>query len=120
MKDKIGIWTSVVCLIHCLVFPLLATTFPIFLQLDEKVELILIGTALFIGSISFMDNVIKHKYYLSLLLFITGFIGIFGSVILKFEPLNILGLFILILAHYLNYKKIKQTDGCHPHGCKHH
>jgi len=119
MKDKLGIWTSVICLIHCLVFPLLATTFPLFLNLDEKVELFLIGMALLIGAISFMDNVIKHKYYLSLILFISGFLSILGSVIHESETLHLIGLFVLISAHYLNYKKIKESDGCHPHGCKH-
>jgi hypothetical protein len=119
MKDKIGIWTSIICLIHCLVFPVLATTFPIFLEIDIKVELFLIGMALFIGTLSFMDNAIKHKYYTSLLFFLSGFLAIFGSVIQNYEPLHILGLLLLIVAHYLNYKKIKQSDGCHPHGCKH-
>ena len=119
MKDKLGIWTSFICLIHCLVFPLLATTFPIFLQLDMKVELFLIGIAFLIGTLSFLDNVIKHKYFISLVLFFSGFLAIFGGVIHNYETLHILGLFILIVAHYLNYKKIKQSDGCHPHGCKH-
>ena len=119
MKDKFGIWTSIICLIHCLIFPLLATTFPLFLKIDESVELLLIGFALMIGVFSFMDNVIKHKYFLSLGLFIGGFLGIFGSIFLHSEILHILGLITLIVAHYTNYKKIKETDGCHPHGCKH-
>lgn len=119
MKDKIGIWTSITCLIHCLVFPLLATTFPIFLGLDIKVELLLIGMALFVGTLSFMDNVIKHKYYISLFIFLSGFLAIFGAIIRNFEPLHILGLLLLIVAHYLNFKKIKESDGCHPHRCKH-
>jgi len=32
---------------------------------------------------------------------------------------HFIGLITLITAHYLNFKKIKQTDGCHPHGCNH-
>jgi len=119
MKDKIGIWTSLICLIHCLVFPLLATIFPIFLQIDEGMELFLLSMAFVIGGLSFMDNVIKHKYFTSLILFFSGFLAIFGAIIHNYEPLHIIGLVILIVAHYLNYKKIKQSDGCHPHGCKH-
>lgn len=119
MKDKIGIWTSLICLIHCLIFPLLATIFPIFLQIDESAELFLLLIAFFIGVLSFMDNVIKHKYFISLALFFSGFLAIFGAIIHNYEPLHIIGLVILIVAHYLNYKKIKQSDGCHPHGCKH-
>jgi len=119
MKDKVGIWASLICLIHCLIFPLLATTFPIFLKLDMKVEILLLATALVVGSLSFMDNVIKHKYFLSLFFFISGFLSIFVAVIYNYEPLHFLGLIILIIAHYLNFKKIKKSDGCHPHGCKH-
>lgn len=119
MKDKIGIWTSIICLIHCLIFPILATTFPIFLKLDETTEMILLGMAVFIGSFTFMDNVIKHKYYTSLILFIAGFIAICVSIIHHSEILHIIGLFTFIIAHYLNYKEIQKTDGCHPHGCKH-
>ncbi len=119
MRDKLGIWTSIICMIHCLVFPILSTTFPIFLELDFKVEVVLIGTALIIGGLSFLDNVIKHKYYTSLFLFVYGFICIFTSIISGIHFINYIGLIILVVAHYLNYKKIKQTDGCHPHGCKH-
>jgi hypothetical protein len=119
MKDKIGIWTSIICLIHCLVFPLMATIFPLFIDLDIKVEILLISIALIIGTISFLDNALKHKYWLSLCLFLAGFIGLMSGVFLKSETLHVVGLMILILAHYKNYQKIKQSDGCHPHGCKH-
>lgn len=119
MKDKIGIWTSIICLIHCLVFPLMATIFPLFIDLDIKVEILLISIALIIGTISFLDNALKHKYWLSLALFLAGFIGLMSGVFLKSETLHVVGLMILILAHYKNYQKIKQSDGCHPHGCKH-
>jgi len=119
MKDKIGIWTSIICLIHCLVFPLMATIFPLFIDLDIKVEILLISVALIIGTISFLDNALKHKYWLSLGLFLAGFLGLISGTILESETIHIMGLLILILAHYKNYKKIKQSDGCHPHGCKH-
>lgn len=119
MKDKIGIWTSILCIIHCLLFPILAISFPIFLKLDIKVEIILISIAFIVGSLSFINNAIKHKYYKSIILFMFGFGFILTSVIFEKEIFNIIGLIILILAHYINYKKIQKTDGCHPHGCKH-
>lgn len=119
MKDKFGIWTSIICLIHCLIFPILATTLPVFVKIDKEVEFFLLITAVFIGTLSFIDNVAKHKYYLSLILFFAGFFVIFASVFSEYHHLNIPGLIILIIAHYLNYKKIKESDGCHPHGCQH-
>lgn len=118
MKDKIGIWTSIICLIHCLVFPILATSFPIFLKLDTKFEIALFVIAFVVGSLSFIDNISKHKYYLSLLFFTIGFVLIFVSLFV-YHHLTYPGLISLIIAHYLNYKKIKESDGCHPHGCKH-
>jgi hypothetical protein len=119
MKDKIGIWTSVICLIHCLFFPLLATVFPIFLDIDWKVEVILLILALVVGSLSFIDNIFKHKYFLSIIFFLLGFLFIFVGVIFSVGFFHFIGLITLITAHYLNFKKIKQTDGCHPHGCNH-
>jgi hypothetical protein len=119
MKDKLGIWTSIICLIHCLTFPILATSFPIFLKLDHTFEFILIGLAFIIGCLSFYDNVFKHKYYKSLIIFIISFSIITISILTHIHALNYIGLIGLIFAHYLNYKKIKSVDGCHPHGCKH-
>lgn len=118
MKDKIGIITSITCLIHCLIFPILGTMFPIFIELDEPVEISLLGIALIIGALSFLENVIKHKYYTSLILFLLGFVLLFIGVY-NGEFFSLSGLVILIVSHYLNYKNIKKIDGCHPHGCKH-
>lgn len=118
-KDKLGIWTSMICLVHCLAFPLMATTFPIFLELDAKFEFLLIGIAFLLGFFSFLDNAIKHKYYFPLVIFISGCLSILGSIWFKLEILNYLGLISFIIAHYINFKNIKESDGCHPHGCKH-
>jgi len=118
MKDKIGIITSITCLIHCLIFPILGTLFPIFLDLEEPVEVGLLLLALIIGGLSFLENVIKHKYYTSLILFIIGFGFLIGGVY-QGEISTWIGLIVLILSHYLNYKNIQKKDGCHPHGCQH-
>lgn len=118
MKDKIGIWTSIICMIHCLAFPVLATVFPIFMNIDSTVEIILIAVAFIVGSLSFIDNILKHKYYISLILFVIGFLLITISMY-SIHWIKYIGLITLIIAHYLNYLKIKNTDGCHPHGCDH-
>jgi riboflavin transporter FmnP len=118
MKDKLGILTSITCLIHCLLFPILGTIFPLFIELEEPVEVTLIIIAFMLGTFSFIENVIKHKFYKSLILFVLGFSCIITGVYLG-EVWNFIGLIILIISHYLNYKNIKNVDGCHPHGCKH-
>lgn len=119
MKDKIGIWTSLICLIHCLVLPLFVTVIPFLSGLSQPMEIFLIGVAFVIGLLSFIDNYIKHKYIRPLLIFIGGFIQISISHYLDVEWINITGLVSLIVAHWINYKEIQKRDGCHPHGCKH-
>ena len=119
MKDKIGILTSMTCLIHCMIFPVLGTVFPIFVTLDKPVEWVLLISAGILGSLSFLENVLKHKYWTSLLMFLFGFLLLIVSKYTDLEIFNIFGLIILIFSHYLNYKNIKNNDGCHPHGCKH-
>jgi membrane-bound ClpP family serine protease len=88
------------------------------MELDEPVEIGLLVIALIIGCLSFLENVIKHKYYTSLILFIIGFGFLISGVYLG-ELETFIGLIILIISHYLNYKNIQKNDGCHPHGCQH-
>lgn len=118
-KDKIGIITSFLCLIHCIIFPLLFSVLPILKIIDERFEWTLIIIAFLIGGLSFYDNFKRHKYFIALAFFVLGFLSISFGKIKELEVLNILGLMFLILAHYLNYKFIKKKDGCHPHSCKH-
>lgn len=92
--------------------------FPVFIKLDEPVEISLLVIALTIGGLSLLENVIKHRYYTSLILFMIGFILLFVGVY-QGEFFNLTGLLVLILSHYLNYKNTKKIDGCHPHGCQH-
>lgn len=120
MKDIFSIWSSTICLIHCLAFPFLGTIYPIFLELDETVEISLLSFSLILGVLSFSDNILKHRYWTSLILFLIGFILLIVSVLTHKHILNYFSLIILILAHYLNYKKIQSLDGCHPHKCNHH
>lgn len=119
MRDKIGIGVSLFCLLHCISMPVLVTIFPIFLNLDHYIEIPILISTFIIGLTSFWINITKHKYFLSLLLFVLGFLFIFVSVILHQHWANFIALPVIILAHYLNWKKIKEMDGCHPHGCKH-
>lgn len=119
MRDKIGIGVSLFCLLHCISMPVLVTIFPVFLNLNHYIEIPILVSTFIIGLTSFWLNITKHKYFLSILFFIIGFIFIFVSVILHQHWANFISLPIIILAHYLNWKKIKEMDGCHPHGCKH-
>lgn len=119
MRDKIGILTSTLCLVHCLVFPFLFSILPALKVIDGGFEWILIFIAFVVGSLSFYDNAKKHGYMNPLYLFSLGFLCILISKIFNEESSNIGGLVCLIIAHWLNYSYIKKKDGCHPHNCKH-
>lgn len=118
-KDKIGMWTSFICLLHCLLLPFIVTSLPVLVLVDKPMEIGLIFLALFVGVLSFLDNYLKHKYLTPLILFIIGFLQILIAKYMNIEVVNFSGLATLILAHYLNYQEIKKKDGCHPHGCDH-
>ena len=62
MKDKVGIFTSVLCLIHCITFPLLFSAFPMLNLIDGPLEWILLVVAFIVGGWSMFDNLRKHKY----------------------------------------------------------
>ncbi len=119
MKDKIGIFTSLLCMIHCIAFPLLFSMLPVLKLVDEKFEWSMLVTAFLVGILSFYDNYRRHKYLRSISMFIIAFISISIGMVIEMEIFNIIGLVLLIIAHYSNYKFIRKRDGCHPHSCKH-
>lgn len=119
MKDKIGMFTSILCLIHCITFPLLFSLLPTLKLVDGPMELVLLSIAFFVGGWTMMDNIVKHQYVKSMIFFVSGFLIIFISIYTHIHELNWLGLIFLVVAHYLNWKFIREVDGCHPHKCKH-
>jgi len=119
-NDKIGIFASTLCLIHCMLFPLLFSILPTLEIIHNGLEIILIPLSFILGGMSLFDNIKKHKYYKSILLFILGFILISMTIIFDISELfHWIGIILLVIAHYINYKFIKEKDGCHPHNCKH-
>jgi hypothetical protein len=119
MRDKFGIGLSFFCLVHCISMPLIVNIFPLLLNLDHLIEIPILLLTFVVGLTSFWKNITKHKYFLSALFFVFGFFLIFVSMLFHLHWLNFISLPTLIVAHFLNWKKIKQLDGCHPHNCKH-
>jgi len=117
--DKIGIWVSSICALHCLLIPILLPIAPLvassfFAEVwFERIILtfsILVGfAALFIGF---------HKYHKQLYpiysLVLGGLIywnkDIFGH---QYEPFTIaVGAFLIIAAHYTNLKLCNECKSC--------
>ena len=119
LTDKIGMFTSVLCLIHCIAFPLLFSILPTLQLIDEPFEWVLLIIAFIVGGWSMFDNMRKHKYVKSMIFFVSGFLIIGASLYTDMHWLNWFGLSFLVTAHFLNWKFIREVDGCHPHNCKH-
>lgn len=124
MLDKLGIWISSVCALHCLLLPLLLPIAPlvassVFAEVwFERTILsfsILVGfAALFVGF---------HKYHRQLYpiysLVLGGLIywnkDIFGH---HYEPFTIaVGALLIIAAHLINLRLCKQCKSCDGEAC---
>lgn len=131
--DAVGATASLICAVHCALFPL----FIIFLAfygldfaLGPLVETLLISMSVAIGAFTFVHGYIKHhKSFLPLLLFLSGIIIILSAHFIlhghshgaengfKFEPgylLSPVGALMIAAGHIYNRKLTKavRTDKC--------
>lgn len=122
--DKMGIFLSGVCTIHCLVTPLLALALPALGEAFEA-EWVHILMALFIlpvGLFAFWSGYKHHKQMRVLGLGIAGLAVIVAALLLPHEIVDqvghhtptIIGSMLLITAHILN----RRACLCHQHGVK--
>ena len=109
--DRIGMCTSVVCMIHCLAIPFfLIFGFDSMLRLidQEWIELAIIGFALIIGIFSFIGGFVSHRQHFIPVLFIAGFLLIVNGEAIEESwvslSLSLAGAFIIIYAHFQNLK----------------
>jgi hypothetical protein len=113
--DRLGIWISGLCAVHCLAIPLLplvaASVFG-----EVWFERMILSLSLFIGSIALLSGAIKYhgKYYPLALLATGGLIywnkGLLGD---SFEPITItVGAFLIILGHGINMRLCRKCRCC--------
>lgn len=122
--DAFGIGTSVACAIHCAVLPLVATSLPIFgVNIIENglFEWSMIALAFVIGIYALVHGFITHhQSWKPIIIFSAGFALLvlkqfFHSYLIWFL---IPGVILIIVAHYINYRKC-HIDTKHQH-CEHH
>ncbi|WP_103866031.1 MerC domain-containing protein [Aquimarina sp. I32.4] len=118
--DIIGVSASFLCILHCILLPVLITLFPViglpFLS-NELHELILVGASLLIAFVAIYNGYKKyhHKslpfyiYLLVLALFTIGFV-IENHLVEKIMHFSATGL--LITSHYYNWRFIKRYKNC--------
>lgn len=117
MWDKIGVTLSGLCLIHCLVLPVLAAALPWlggFFE-DERVHLIFAAVTVPVALIAFVPAFLRHQSYSLLSLGGTGVLfllmGSLGHPWLGewlSHWVTILGGCLLVSAHVLNYRLATQ------------
>lgn len=119
-----GMVTSFVCLIHCLITPILILVFPLLISPDShdvKYEIFFVLLLAF-ASVTFWQGYTIHKSRRSLIMAGIGFVLLVTS-IMTYEGhlhlghphwsvvLSLLGGACMLLAHYWNYKLCR----CHGH-----
>ncbi|MEM9896185.1 MAG: MerC domain-containing protein, partial [Bacteroidota bacterium] len=106
-----GIFTSIVCIIHCLSIPLfLVFGFDALLRMvdQEWIEMAIIIVALIIGLSSFLMGFLKHRQHFVPVLFISGFLLIVNGESVDGEALSLVlsitGAMVIIYAHVQNLR----------------
>ena len=124
-SDKFAISLSILCVLHCLLFPSFLILFSSFVSLNIDSELIHYSLLFLVVPASFFALFVGLNNHKNPLIFATGIIGILilisatviDILILSFSSetiLTIFGSFLVSFAHYKNYKLCNHMDcDCH-------
>ena len=122
LADKLGVFVSSLCLIHCFLFPILVVVAPSigthFLD-EDYTHRILYGVVALAALSAAIPGYRVHKHLLPFTFFVAG-IALMGSSFWAHDvigheaetPLAIVGSVLLIVGHLINHKKCKT--------CTHH
>ena len=119
MWDKIGIWVSSLCALHCMALPLLLPVLPVIATTffaEAWFEHVILALSMMIGFAAlFVGFHQYHRQLYPIYSLATGGIvywqkDIFGH---EYEPLIIgIGAGLIIIAHFLNVRLCKRCKGC--------
>lgn len=121
--DKLGIFFSILCVIHCALAPMILFFIPAFSTLwatdEDNLHQILYGLILLTAVLAFIPGYRIHRKLKPLTLFIFGFCVLTVATFYVHEINHeyesytaILGSIFLVGAHYQNHKSCKH---CHEH-----
>lgn len=117
--DRLGIWVSSLCALHCLALPVLIPLLPLvgssfFAQV--WFERTILTFSLIVGAVALISGAVRYhgKYYPLILLFTGGAIywhkDIFGH---HYEPFTIaLGAALIVAGHWFNMRLCRQCKCC--------
>ena len=111
IADKVGVCTSILCMIHCLAIPILLIMGidSILLLIDQEwIELTIIGISFVIGLIAFIGGYLQHKQHFVPVLFIAGFLLLINGESVVHTgvsiTLSVTGALVILYAHVQNLK----------------
>ena len=122
-SDKAAISLSVLCMVHCLLLPLLVVLLPSIAALplqDEVFHIWMVIAVVPISAYALTMGCKKHKRYLMLLvgavgLLILSIVAFFGHDLLgeELEKMGTLvGALIIAIAHVWNFRSCRKHDLC--------
>ena len=118
--DRIGIAVSVLCVIHCVLLPLVISTLPLWgIEVLENfwIELMTIAVSFVFGGWAVWKGYQKHhrKSFIPLI-FITGLILLIAANLIHVEKAEMMlkfgGAITITVAHILNWQHSDQCAGC--------
>ena len=117
--DKLGVWVSALCAIHCLFFPLLLPLTPLLaasIFAEEWFEIAMIALSMMIGFTAFIIGFFQYhrQLYPVYLLLLAGIVFWQKEAVGEsFEPVVVtLGAIFIISAHLLNLRLCKRCKNC--------
>jgi uncharacterized membrane protein len=123
--DALGIGASLACAIHCALLPLFGISLPLFgvnIVNNEGFEAFMILLAFCIGTYALLHGYSKHHHSsIPFLLFLAGF----AFLVLKeffihyANWLLVPAVFLIVLAHLLNYRFCRVHNHAHSDDCDH-
>lgn len=102
--DILGISSASLCLVHCLVFPILSII-PLKFSDNHWIDVFFACIGMFVVSKIIMSNVIKKVKLILILSISAVVIGVILEILWNLNtPLVLIGGCGMIVGHYLNYK----------------
>ncbi len=116
MLDKLGMWVSGLCAVHCLSLPILVPLLPLVASsffAQAWFERTILSVSIVVGSAALLNGALRqHGQFYPVTLLITGggiywFKNMFGE---SYEPFTIaFGALLIALAHISNLRLCQQT-----------
>lgn len=124
VMDRAGIWLSGICMVHCVLTPIVLVSLPMFtFAKSEAVHIALAGVLPIVTFAAFIPGVRRHRDWMVLVL---GLVGLLFIIYAATDPMHILnqwtegavtsiGSLTLIAGHMRNRKNVHCADPTHRH-----